>query len=143
MRSAWNGWELTIGHRIDDITEEDEQALELLSIQRARNAMANRSGATPAAPVRPVNVRSMSTDALATSHQTNIPLESFPTSEPSTAELMATCQSFIEQLRSGSAPWLLQRLNNTYGPMPDAPSQFSYWMALVRCRGPHCPAVIS
>ncbi|WVQ83118.1 hypothetical protein IAT38_005256 [Cryptococcus sp. DSM 104549] len=49
----------------------------------------------------------------------------------STEELMAICRAFIDQLRSGSAPWLLQRLNNTYGSMPDDPSEFSYWMALV------------
>ncbi|WWC89599.1 uncharacterized protein L201_004524 [Kwoniella dendrophila CBS 6074] len=48
-----------------------------------------------------------------------------------TEELMAICQAFIDQLRSGSAPWLLQRLNNTYGSMPTDPSEFSYWMALV------------
>nr|XP_019046001.1 hypothetical protein I302_04741 [Kwoniella bestiolae CBS 10118]OCF24931.1 hypothetical protein I302_04741 [Kwoniella bestiolae CBS 10118] len=48
-----------------------------------------------------------------------------------TEELMAICQAFIDQLRSGSAPWLLQRLNNTYGVMPTDPSEFSYWMALV------------
>lgn len=51
--------------------------------------------------------------------------------EPSTAELMAICKDFIDQLRSGSAPWLLQRLNSTYGAMPEDPSTFSYWMALV------------
>jgi hypothetical protein len=49
----------------------------------------------------------------------------------STAELMAICQGFIDQLRSGSAPWLLQRLNNTYGPMPSDPSVCGYWMASV------------
>jgi len=48
-----------------------------------------------------------------------------------TEELMAICRAFIEQLRSGSAPWLLQRLNNTYGSMPEGPDEFSYWMALV------------
>ena len=53
------------------------------------------------------------------------------TREPSTAELMGVCTDFIDQLRSGSAPWLLQRLNSTYGPMPEDASTFSYWMALV------------
>lgn len=48
-----------------------------------------------------------------------------------TEEYMMICKAFIEQLRSGSAPWLLQRLNNTYGTMPEDPSEFSYWMALV------------
>ncbi|PWN46674.1 LON-domain-containing protein [Violaceomyces palustris] len=53
--------------------------------------------------------------------------------EPSTAELISTCHSFIETLRSGSAPWLITRLNHTYGPMPGAHEveKLGYWMALV------------
>lgn len=53
----------------------------------------------------------------------------------STDEYMNICRSFISQLESGSAPWLLQRLNNTYGRMPTDPSEFSYWMALVSWSG--------
>lgn len=49
----------------------------------------------------------------------------------STQALMDICEAFIDHLRSGSAPWLLQRLNNTYGPMPDDPTTCSYWMASV------------
>lgn len=51
---------------------------------------------------------------------------------------MNICRSFIDQLRSGSAPWLLQRLNNTYGTMPTDPSEFSYWMALASRIVPGC-----
>ncbi|KAK8858937.1 hypothetical protein IAR55_003168 [Kwoniella newhampshirensis] len=56
---------------------------------------------------------------------------SFDDTPETTEELMSVCRAFIDQLRSGSAPWLLQRLNNTYGSMPEDPSEFSYWMALV------------
>lgn len=53
--------------------------------------------------------------------------------EPSLAELVEICTSFIETLQSGSAPWLLSRLNHTYGPMPSADEveRLGYWMALV------------
>lgn len=53
--------------------------------------------------------------------------------EPSIEELVDICTSFIETLRSGSAPWLLSRLNHTYGPMPSADEveRLGYWMALV------------
>lgn len=53
--------------------------------------------------------------------------------EPSTAELIAVCTSFIDTLRSGSAPWLMTRLNHTYGPMPASHEvdRLGYWMALV------------
>jgi Lon protease-like protein len=50
-----------------------------------------------------------------------------------TDQLVAVCTDFIETLQSGSAPWLMTRLNNTYGPMPEATNvaAFGYWMALV------------
>jgi Lon protease-like protein len=51
--------------------------------------------------------------------------------EPTTAELIATAREFIESLRNGSAPWILQRLNSAYGEMPDNPAGFSFWVASV------------
>lgn len=84
-----------------------------------------------------VNGRPNMTRALSTDHQphgtASIGLPDLQPGEvePSTEELMRTCKAFIDQLRSGSAPWLLQRLNNTYGPMPEDPTLFSFWMALV------------
>jgi hypothetical protein len=51
---------------------------------------------------------------------------------PSNEELMETCKAFLAQMRAGTAPWVVQRLNNTYGPMPEDASSFSFWVALVR-----------
>ncbi|KAH8118293.1 hypothetical protein DFH11DRAFT_661815 [Phellopilus nigrolimitatus] len=51
--------------------------------------------------------------------------------QPTTEELIAICHAFIEQLRNGTAPWVVQRLNNTFGPMPTDTSIFSFWMAQV------------
>ncbi|CBQ69364.1 conserved hypothetical protein [Sporisorium reilianum SRZ2] len=61
-----------------------------------------------------------------------LPFKPVP-AEPSIEELADICTSFIETLRSGSAPWLLSRLNHTYGPMPSADEveRLGYWMALV------------
>lgn len=44
---------------------------------------------------------------------------------------MAVCHAFVEQLRNGTAPWVVQRLNNTFGPMPTDTSNFTFWMAQV------------
>lgn len=99
--------------RIDDISAEDELRLESEAAARAKAARENP------APAR------------APAASSSGPPPPIDTSNMTTAELMTTCQSFIDQLRSGSAPWLLQRLNNTYGAMPTDPSDFSYWMALV------------
>lgn len=51
--------------------------------------------------------------------------------ERSNQELMDVCRHFLDQLRNGTAPWVVQRLNNTYGPMPTDISNFSFWIALV------------
>lgn len=52
-------------------------------------------------------------------------------SVPNNEALMDFCRLFVDQLQRGAAPWVVQRLNNTYGPMPTDPSNFSFWMALV------------
>ena len=51
----------------------------------------------------------------------------------STSALMATCHAFLSQLRAGTAPWVVQRLNYTYGPQPPDtdPGAFSFWMGMV------------
>lgn len=44
---------------------------------------------------------------------------------------MDACKSFLERLQLGTAPWVVQRLSNTIGPMPTDPSIFSFWVALI------------
>ncbi|KAG8993107.1 hypothetical protein FRB90_000790 [Tulasnella sp. 427] len=51
--------------------------------------------------------------------------------EPTVEELMQKCREFYDQLRDGTAPWVVQQLNNTYGPMPEDPSTFGFWMAMI------------
>ena len=50
-----------------------------------------------------------------------------------TLALMTACHSFLSQLRAGTAPWVVQRLNHTYGPQPpdSDPGAFSFWMGMV------------
>ncbi|KAI6113662.1 LON-domain-containing protein [Pisolithus croceorrhizus] len=60
------------------------------------------------------------------------PLHSSQQSQ-STEALMAACHLFLSQLCEGTAPWVVQRLNHTYGPQPpdDNPGAFSFWMGMV------------
>ncbi|KAA1067504.1 hypothetical protein PGT21_007654 [Puccinia graminis f. sp. tritici] len=51
--------------------------------------------------------------------------------EPTTKKLMNTCKEFVEVLRSGSSPRILECLNDTFGPMPNQPTEFTYWIAMV------------
>ncbi|KIJ70544.1 hypothetical protein HYDPIDRAFT_105286 [Hydnomerulius pinastri MD-312] len=57
-----------------------------------------------------------------------------PTSQSvSTPALLATCHAFLRQLRAGTAPWVVQRFNHTYGSQPPDtdPGAFSFWMCMV------------
>jgi hypothetical protein len=45
--------------------------------------------------------------------------------------LTDACRVFLVQVQRGAAPWVVQRLNYIYGPMPTDPTHFSYWMAMV------------
>ncbi|CAB4486309.1 unnamed protein product [Rhizophagus irregularis] len=63
-------------------------------------------------------------------YNTSNPLNN-PIREYTTSELIGISRDFIETLRNGNSPWLLQRLNSVYGDMPDDPSDFSYWVASV------------
>ena len=44
-------------------------------------------------------------------------------------ELLGKATEFIEQLRNGSAPWLLQRVELTHGEVPSDPTVFAFWVA--------------
>jgi len=51
--------------------------------------------------------------------------------ELTNAQLVDVCKGFVEALRTGSTPWLLQRLNSSLPPMPDDPREFTWWMAML------------
>ncbi|PCH41211.1 hypothetical protein WOLCODRAFT_162895 [Wolfiporia cocos MD-104 SS10] len=43
------------------------------------------------------------------------------------AELMATCHTFLRELREGT-PWVVNQLSQVHVPMPADPGAFSFWM---------------
>lgn len=48
--------------------------------------------------------------------------------------LVNECRDFLAQIQRGAAPWVVQRLNRLsviYGPMPNDPADFSFWIAMV------------
>ena len=46
-------------------------------------------------------------------------------------QLLEDASEFIAELRNGSAPWMLQRLEMTHGVVPEDPSVFAFWVASV------------
>lgn len=157
-KGSLDGYTIGRVERIDDIPPEEEAALEAQAVRAAKAAkdaraahsrslfghrttgnagvsMTSVPGAQPVSmpssssgPAMHPNPPQASPSQPGMPPHAPLPIDDTP---QSTAELMNICRSFIDQLRSGSAPWLLQRLNNTYGSMPTDPSEFSYWMALV------------
>ncbi|ORY06977.1 LON-domain-containing protein [Basidiobolus meristosporus CBS 931.73] len=51
--------------------------------------------------------------------------------QPSLNELMVSAQEFVDFIRQGCAPWLIQKLDVTYGSMPTNPADFSFWASSV------------
>jgi hypothetical protein len=65
---------------------------------------------------------------------TSSPLGSGDIEHASTEELVARCLEFSERMRKRVTPWVAQRMDMAYGPMPEDSAQLSYWMALVSSR---------
>lgn len=51
---------------------------------------------------------------------------------PSNAVLVEKCHAFLARMRQRVPAWVIERMHETYGPIPNDPSDLSFWMALVR-----------
>lgn len=114
---------------IEDISEAEEDVLEQrLFVDRS-------SPASLPEPFKEIGThfQSIIEQIPTTPRADDGPSDNLATEHCSTAQLIQICTVFIDTLRSGSAPWLLTRLNHTYGPMPQADDvvALGYWMALV------------
>lgn len=132
-KGTYDGYTVGRIERVDDISQEQENELERVAL--ARNQPAASSPSTRRAPL------SLSLPLSQNTSPSGSPPPELPV-ELSTAELMTVCLEFVQTLRSGSAPWVLQRLNNTIGPMPTNPSDFSFWMAEVMPVDDHVKAAL-
>ncbi|CEQ40159.1 SPOSA6832_01751 [Sporobolomyces salmonicolor] len=114
-RGMLDGYNIGRIERVDDVSPEQEQALEQAAL--ARNEQDFDEWAEPdqpggssigrgGAPTRPPMTGNV---------------------ELSTQQLMQICVDFIWTLRAQSAPSVLERLNNTVGDMPQTPAEFTWW----------------
>jgi hypothetical protein len=71
-----------------------------------------------------------STSSAASSSTASSSTASLPR-QPTNAELMDQCRTFLDRLQRGTAPWVVQRLRVAYGTIPTDPSSFSFWVAFV------------
>jgi len=134
-----DGYSVGRVERIEDIRDEEEAELERPALARsAEQARQNPppSGATSPSGGRsraPSIVRRLSRPTSPPANQAQTPPgpETQDTSELTNKELIDVCKSFVEALRTGSTPWLRQRLNDSMPPMPDDPREFTWWMAML------------
>lgn len=106
-RSTLDGYNTAMVERIEDITAEQETQLERTDLERL---------ATEEPLVGGTAEEQMK----------------WSISRKSTTELMADCRAFYQTLKDGHvSSWQYQRVNNTYGPLPDNPAEASFWFAQV------------
>lgn len=138
-RGSLDGYMIGRVERIDDyedLSDDWESEIEEPAAPSSRSSSSSSSSASSRSPSSSSSPTSPSSpsQSLLSRIPTNLSEPPTPTHPPlSTAALLQTCHTFLEQLRAGTAPWVVQRLNHTYGPQPpdEDPGAFSFWMAMV------------
>jgi len=161
-RTSLDGYTLARVQRLDDLSPELEQQLETAAMtRRNRNGNPLRRITLPRRlSPRGNSPPTMSSSAGSSSSSNppggadfaNLPAAGNPAARNlpadedldsmSKEDMMAYCREFVQMLRSGSAPWVLQRLNSTIGPMPTNPADFSWWMAEIVPTDDHVKAIL-
>lgn len=116
-----------LGYSIEDFPEELEDTLDAALREKAALEAETQTVVAPTTPAASTISPPSSPSAVTPLNQLPaIPLDMI------NEALMDKCRTFVERLRDGAGPWIVQQLNDSYGNMPtDAPS-FSFWVAMVR-----------
>lgn len=141
-RGTLDGYTVGRVEYIEDFPEELEDTLDAALEEKAALEAENQITATLSTPA-PTISRAPSPSPVPKAFPTTPPSNT-PGSSPlltlhlgprplesSNEALMNKCRTFVEQLRDGAAPWIVQKLNDSYGNMPTDASNFSFWVALV------------
>lgn len=152
-----DGYNVGRVERVEDIPDEEEAELERLALarstvrrqeerERARAAQEKESlGEKVGQQHMPGSIPPASGTVTPAVHGVPPPssLAGAPAlSEPTTStaddsveltnkQLLDECKNFVEALRTGSTPWLLQRLSSSLPPMPEDAREFTWWMAML------------
>ena len=130
--------------RVEDVDDEEEAELEAMAMARGAVRRQTASQTSTDAPVTQEDISATntpiaqepaaSTPTIVSASEPQIsedPEAAIDTSELTNDQLIGVCKGFVDALREGSTPWLLQRLNNSVPPMPDDPKHFTWWMAML------------
>jgi len=113
---------------IEDLAEDLDILVDELDIDRALQLSSEPT--TPS--TQTTEPQAVASPSFSAESSSSAPMSGSPSRAPVSYEaLMSRCHIFLEQLRVGAAPWVVQKMNESYGPMPTNPAKFSFWMALV------------
>ncbi|CAG9996544.1 unnamed protein product [Clonostachys byssicola] len=115
----------TIGKtdRIDDVSLEEEEALEAREVTPATSPQSESTTSEHGFP----DLAAQTQAPLALEDLTLENLEDiarFPTNQ-----LLEFALNFVARMRANSVPWLTQRMLQLYGECPDDPTIFPWWLA--------------
>ncbi|GAA6004073.1 hypothetical protein JCM10207_002412 [Rhodosporidiobolus poonsookiae] len=118
-RGFLDGYSVGRVERVDDVSPEQEAALEQAAL--ARNDMLDDEGGY----VEPIG----GAQQQYAGQPSRPPMTG--NMELPTEALMQICLDFVRTLRAGSSPWIIERLNRTVGEMPTDPHDFTWFAAEV------------
>jgi len=122
-----------LGCSIEDLPEELEDVLDVALEAKAALEAGNQNATARAVPAPTTSLPPP--NAPQNASRVRSPHPERRLLDVSNEALMKKCRAFVEQLRDGAAPWIVQKLSDSYGNMPtDAPS-FGFWIALVSFNG--------
>jgi hypothetical protein len=101
--------------RIDDVSLEEEEAIEAQEVSPASSEAGESPGDKPASPQSDRN--------------SLIPVTVEDVETMTTKRLMEYALDFVNRMRARSVPWLQERMLTIYGPIPEDPIRFPWWLA--------------
>jgi len=120
--------------RIDDYPEDLIETVEVPDgAENQGSPLVHTPEATPAIASSPSSTAPSPTVSSTTSppeNDTQSSSSSLPR-QPTNVELMDQCRTFLDRLKRGTAPWVVQRMRSTYGAIPTDPASFSFWVAFI------------
>lgn len=108
-----DGYNVGRVERVEDVSLEQELELEQAALRSNDDEFAEYRDPQPSGPIS----LTQRPDRPPMTGNMELPID----------QLMHICFDFIRTLKAQSAPWVLQRLNNTVGEMPTTPAEFTWW----------------
>jgi Lon protease-like protein len=125
-----DGYQVGAIERIDDVSTDEEEAIEASEIAQAATNVRNESGGN-LPTVEPSDNDTVRSPVNSTSSDSNEPHNLKDLNAMSTVSLMAEATAYVGDMRAQSAPWLKLRVIMTYGECPTDPVMFVWWFASI------------